>query len=166
MLQSYDEAAVSWTTAMWAATAIQSRWKGFVARRAFLRDRRMRWLQKRAVSLRLHQDRRWKWMDTKDQVLEKHRKESPKVWLCGVHLVLWPNNSDKRIAAQNCGQARLCALAHSAVQLYTWCNCGMIVISNPEGTAMGLRYTRAQQDLVAPGGTGLRSVLDAEESTA
>jgi len=58
---------------------IQSRWKGFVARRAFLRDRRRRWIEKRSQSLRLHQDRRWKWIDTKDHVLARRRNSGFKV---------------------------------------------------------------------------------------
>lgn len=76
----YDEAALSWTVAIWAATTIQRRWKGFIARRAYLRDRRQRWVAKRSESLRLHQDRRWKWMDTKDQVLARQRSPECEVW--------------------------------------------------------------------------------------
>lgn len=62
-----------WTKSTWAAITIQRRWKGFITRRAFLRDRRMQWMQKRADSMRLHQGRRWKWMDTKDNILDQLR---------------------------------------------------------------------------------------------
>eukprot|EP00892_Ulva_mutabilis_P010318 jgi/Ulvmu1/7659/UM038_0088.1 len=75
LVHVYDEAAVSWAVAKSAATLIQCRWKGFIARRAFLRDRRKRWIAKRSESLRMHQDRRWKWMDAKDQILV--RQPSP-----------------------------------------------------------------------------------------
>lgn len=74
----------------------------------------MRWIRKRSESLRLHQDRRWKWMDTKDQVVQRYRNASPKVWICRSLLGMWHTRSQySRWLAQQ-------PLITEEVQLMIW----------------------------------------------